>query len=378
MQATFFDNWIAGFVRWTGIPVAATELFWQFASIAADRLRLLGDCAQALSRGAGAVGRRCPGHGHVHAAGGRNRRSIWSISICTRAPWPRALILLAVSRILAGKNWQAVPLPLLAFLLHPIMAALGISFCFFLCSGPCWSRMHHLAARWPGAGAEHLDGCRHCSPRLGLRAAQPHLAAGSRDAQLPLSLPLGPGMSGWAHWRRSFLFWLLWRIARKRGETLLARFALAVFLYGVFQHGRGHDHAGHSGPDPARSPAADALSASDLFLHDAGRRLPAGQIPAQGQRLALGRVSAGHQCGHVCSRRGCCLPAASIWNCPDGSSANPWLQAFAWIRQNTPTDAYFALDPEYMAAPGEDYHSFRALAERSQLAVNRSGAEVRL
>jgi hypothetical protein len=49
-------------------------------------------------------------------------------------------------------------------------------------------------------------------------------------------------------------------------------------------------------------------------------------------------------------------------------SANPWLQAFAWIRQNTPTDAYFALDPEYMAAPGEDYHSFRALAERSQLA----------
>ena len=32
-----------------------------------------------------------------------------------------------------------------------------------------------------------------------------------------------------------FLFWLLWRVARKRGETLLARFALAVFLYGVFQ-----------------------------------------------------------------------------------------------------------------------------------------------
>ncbi len=55
---------------------------------------------------------------------------------------------------------------------------------------------------------------------------------------------------------------------------------------------------------------------------------------------------------------------------PGRSSANPWLQAFAWIRQNTPTDAYFALDPEYLAAPGEDYHSFRALAERSQLADN--------
>jgi hypothetical protein len=55
---------------------------------------------------------------------------------------------------------------------------------------------------------------------------------------------------------------------------------------------------------------------------------------------------------------------------PGRTSANPWLQAFAWIRQNTPADAYFALDPEYMAAPGEDYHSFRALAERSQLADN--------
>ena len=48
--------------------------------------------------------------------------------------------------------------------------------------------------------------------------------------------------------------------------------------------------------------------------------------------------------------------------------ANPWLQAFAWVRVNTPENAYFALDPHYLEAPGEDYHSFRALAERSQLA----------
>lgn len=53
---------------------------------------------------------------------------------------------------------------------------------------------------------------------------------------------------------------------------------------------------------------------------------------------------------------------------PGMYSSNPWLQSFAWIRQNTSTDAYFAIDPNYMAASGEDYHSFRALAERSQLA----------
>jgi len=53
---------------------------------------------------------------------------------------------------------------------------------------------------------------------------------------------------------------------------------------------------------------------------------------------------------------------------PGQPTDNAWLQAFDWIRRNTPTNAYFALGAGYMAAPGEDYHSFRALAERSQLA----------
>jgi hypothetical protein len=53
---------------------------------------------------------------------------------------------------------------------------------------------------------------------------------------------------------------------------------------------------------------------------------------------------------------------------PDRAPSNPWLQSFAWIRANTPTDAYFALNPRYLESPGEDYHNFRALAERSQLA----------
>jgi hypothetical protein len=53
---------------------------------------------------------------------------------------------------------------------------------------------------------------------------------------------------------------------------------------------------------------------------------------------------------------------------PGLAPGNPWLEAFAWIRGNTPADAYFALDPRYLETPGEDYHGFRALAERSQLA----------
>jgi len=35
------------------------------------------------------------------------------------------------------------------------------------------------------------------------------------------------------------------------------------------------------------------------------------------------------------------------------------LRGFA---KHAHADAYFALDPEYLAAPEEDYHSFRAMA----------------
>ena len=62
------------------------------------------------------------------------------------------------------------------------------------------------------------------------------------------------------------------------------------------------------------------------------------------------------------------LPATEHVEFPGAMSQNEWLEAFAWIRQNTPVDALFALDPHYTKLPGEDYHGFRALAERSALA----------
>jgi hypothetical protein len=61
-------------------------------------------------------------------------------------------------------------------------------------------------------------------------------------------------------------------------------------------------------------------------------------------------------------------PASPHCELPGIGSRTPWLQAFAWIRQNTPVDSLFAIGPHYMKQPGEDYHGFRALAERSVLA----------
>jgi len=45
-----------------------------------------------------------------------------------------------------------------------------------------------------------------------------------------------------------------------------------------------------------------------------------------------------------------------------------WLRSFLWIRDHTPKDAVFALDPEYLSKSGVDLHGFRAVAERSMLA----------
>jgi hypothetical protein len=61
---------------------------------------------------------------------------------------------------------------------------------------------------------------------------------------------------------------------------------------------------------------------------------------------------------------------------PGRATRNPWVQAFAWIRDRTPIDAYFALNPDHMELPGEDQHGFRAIAERSMLAdrIKDSGA----
>jgi len=70
------------------------------------------------------------------------------------------------------------------------------------------------------------------------------------------------------------------------------------------------------------------------------------------------------------------FPSTPHLELPGRAPQNPWVQAFLWIRDNTPTDAIFALDPRHMALPGEDQHGFRALAERSMLAdaVKDSGA----
>lgn len=70
------------------------------------------------------------------------------------------------------------------------------------------------------------------------------------------------------------------------------------------------------------------------------------------------------------------FPASAHVEWPWSQPRNEWVQAFLWVRANTPKDAFFALDPYHMTIDGEDQNGFRALAERGMMAdaVKDSGA----
>lgn len=61
-------------------------------------------------------------------------------------------------------------------------------------------------------------------------------------------------------------------------------------------------------------------------------------------------------------------PASRHIELPGAGTNNAWLQAYQWVQLNTPVEAYFAIDPDYLDLPGNDMHGFRALAERSVMA----------
>jgi hypothetical protein len=363
MQASFFDVWVAAFVRSTGISVAGAELLLQFASIAL------------IVFGCWMIARRLFSDARAQWAGVALVAAMFTLPVAGTALYmvdqhlhPRnvatALILLAASRILAGKSWQAVPLLLLAFLLHPIMGSLGISFCFFL-TLVLLEPLHLWLRRWRASA--HGIWAAAFVPLGWVFEPPTHAWREALGTRTYFFLSRWTWYEWMGAWAPLVLFWLLWRIARKRGETLLGRFALAVFLYGVFQLAVAILMLGF--PALIRLAPLQPMRFLQLiyvFMALVGGCL-LGKYLLQASLWRWAVFLLVFNAGMFISQR-LQYSGSEHLELPGRTSTNPWLQAFAWIRQNTPTDAYFALDPEYLAAPGEDYHSFRALAERSQLA----------
>ena len=362
-QATVFDKWVAGFVHFTGIPVPATALLWQFGSI----LLTVFACWS--------IARRLFSEQRAHWAGVALVAAMFTLPVAGTAlsladqhlharNVATALILVAVSRILAGRNWQSVPLLLLALLIHPIMAAMGISFCCFLAialSEPVHLWLHSRIEASPGAAAVAF------APWDSLFEPQTPIWKKALATRTYFYLYKWT----WYEWLGAlaplFLFWLLWRVAHKLGETVLARFALAVFAFGLFQQTVAMLMLAL--PSLIRLTPLQPMRYLQLvyffLVLTAGCLLGKYLLKASVWRWAAFLLVFN---GSMFAAQRIEFSGSQHIEWPGRAPSNPWIQAFEWIRNNTPTNAYFALDPRYLAAPGEDYHSFRALAERSQLA----------
>jgi hypothetical protein len=247
--------------------------------------------------------------------------------------------------------------------MHPIMAAAGVSFCLFLALASSDTLHNRFEAR-------------HKSRKVPVTVA----------AALPLWIFEKPSPLwekallsrtyyflykwAWYEWLGAlaplFLFWLLWRKAREHNHTVLARFALAVFAYGMFQQLFAMVILAPSAL-VRLTPLQPMRYLQLVYFFMAligGCLLGKYLLKASVWRWALFLLVAN---GSMFAAQQSEFPGSEHIELPGSSPSNQWLQAFAWVRQNTPADAYFALDPRYLEAPGEDYHSFRALAERSQL-----------
>jgi len=358
MQATQYDNWMALFVRSTGMPSAWAELFWQLVSL----FLIL----WAVKK----IGSRLFPEPTAQWGAVALVAAMFTLPVAGTALYmadqhlhPRSLatafLLLAIWRILDKRLWQAGSLLLVACLLHPLMAAMGISFCVFLT----------LAT---------VDSARGRAHRL-------------RNSLVLIAPPgwifekAGPGWRQaldtrtyyylyqwtWYEWLGAIgpliFFLALWRLSKRRGDDRLAKVALAVFLYGVFHQALAMillwpEWLVRATPwQPMRSLHLLYF----LFVLIAGGLLGKWVLKRNAMRWAVFLILAN---GGMFAWQRAEFAGSEHLELPGRQTANEWLQAFNWIRENTPVNAYFALDPHSMEAPGEDYHGFRALAERSQLA----------
>lgn len=362
MEATLFDGWMAWFVRSSRISIEWAELLWQFVSLfvvlwASERIarRLF---AEAAARWAAVA---------TVSAMFTLPVSGTALFLMDQHLHPRnlatALILMAVAEILVSRRRSAALLLGFAFLLHPIMATMGISFCVFLSltlidAVPGWLPDWLSDRRRPIAALVPLGWVLEPANSLWRKALETKTYYFLYKWQ-------------WYEWLGALaplvIFWLLRRAAQKHGDRMLARFAAAVFAYGIFH----------------QVLAMLILAPSSLVRLTPYQPMRYLQLVYCFLTLILGGLIGRYVLelrlwrwaaflflanGGMLLAQRMEFSASQHIEWPGRSPENPWLQAFAWIRTNTPTDAYFALDPHYLEAPGEEYHGFRALAERSQLA----------
>jgi len=351
LQATIFDNLVADSVKLSHLPLAWVLLLWQFASI----LLMLWAARE--------ISRRCFPEPHAQWSAVAMVGALLTLPVPATALYvvdqhlhPRALatalILAAVAATLDRRRVWAGILLVSAALIHPLMASFGISFCIFL-----WVRAE------PGAS----------------------LAAA---LLLPMGWVFEPTSKAWqqaantrdyyflsrVHWYEwlgvlaPFLFLAWFRyLARRDRLSTLAHVASRLVLFGVFQFVVAVAIMLPVSLQRLRpfQPMRYLHLFYLIFLLLAGGLIGQKILRTKVWRWMLLFVPMG--LGMFYAQRQT-FPATEHLEWPGTHSRNSWIQAFAWVRENSPPDSLFALDPRYLEMPGEDFHCFRALAERSALA----------
>jgi len=279
---------------------------------------------------------------------------------------PRSLsapaILFALASALGRRYFRTVLWLIATALIHPLMAVFGVAYLIAL-QLPLISKTFALALI--PIGLIFLA----CSP-----PAKPTATAWIFRRTRFSSWRGGRGMSGLASLRQWFCSY---SIVPSRGRRLAvfgdARFGAAGLRAGVLRGGaRDHDSEKHG---ELGIFAADARIAPSVHSVFPVYRRPAGRVCAAARvwRWLLLLIPL---CGAMYCVQRQSFRRVRTWSGPGWFPRTTGCRTFAWIRGNTPEEAYFALDPDHMNARGEDEHGFRALAERSMLAdrVKDSGA----
>ena len=358
---TFFPNLIAASVRISHLPLDAVLFLWQLTSIFLLLLacwQLIGKCFQDERARWGGVA--------LIAALLTLPVAGTALYIMDQYVNPRNLVacaaIFAIVRVIDKKYLQAALFLVLVAALHPLMSVFAFSYCVVLL---CIEKFD-----LPSAGLA-------CVLPFGLSFDPPPAAYHQVALEHPYFYLL---QWHWYEWLGAIapiaiLYWFS-RIARSRQLRNLDLLCRALIVYELV-----YLLVSLVVTIPARFEALARLQPMRslyllyvLFFLFAGGLLGEYVLKNRVWRWAALFVPL---CAGMFMAQRALFPASAHIEWPGAAPKNQWVQAFLWIRANTPRDAIFALDPTHMDIPGEEENSFEAVAERSMLAdANKASGAV--
>ena len=349
---TFFPNFIAASVRASHVPLDVVLFFWQVTSI----FLLLLACWQLISK--------CFPDQSARWAGVVMVAALLTLPVAGTALYiidqymnPRNLVafaaIFAIAKVIDRKYFEAGLFLVFAAAIHPLMSVFVLSYCaVLLCLKQFDRRFAGVACLLPfGISFEAPSEAYH---EVALSHSYFYLLRWSWYEWLGVAAPVA-------------ILWWFSRIARARKLWNLNLLCRALIVYEI-----GYVLAGVVLSLPARfeslarlQPMRSLYLLYVLFFLFAGGLL--GEYVLKNRAWRWVALFAPLCAGMFLAQRAL-FPGSAHIEWPGAMPKNQWVQAFDWIRINTPRDAVFALDPFHMNIPGEDQNGFRAIAQRSMLA----------